>query len=71
MADKIGSGRRFAGLEAKLAAAGARNPAALAATIGRRKYGAKRMAELAAAGSRRREAEAAKGTPSPTRRTRV
>jgi hypothetical protein len=53
MAGKIGSGQRFAGLEAKLAARGALNPRALAAAIGRKKYGPARMAELSQAGRRR------------------
>lgn len=47
---KLGSGKRFAALKAKLARRGARNPAALAAFIGRKKYGAKRMARWAAKG---------------------
>jgi hypothetical protein len=66
---KIGSGRRFAALEGHLARRGAKNPAALAAYIGRRKYGAKRFAELAQAGRRRNEA-AGDAAP-PPRRTRV
>ena len=50
----LGSGERFRALEAQLAARGARDPAALAAWIGRRKYGARRFAELATAGRARR-----------------
>lgn len=51
--EPIGSGRRFRALEAKLAQRGdVRNPAALAAAIGRKKYGQKRMAELAEAAKR-------------------
>ncbi len=71
MADRIGSGRRFAGLEAKLAARkGVKNPAALAAAIGRKKYGAKRFAALAASGQRRAgDAPPAEGAES--RRVRV
>jgi hypothetical protein len=42
----LGSGQRFASLENKLANRGVRDPAALAAFIGRRKYGAKRFAQL-------------------------
>lgn len=49
---KLGSGQRFQQLEGKLAAKGARNPAALAAYIGREKYGAKKMASLSAKGRR-------------------
>ena len=43
---KLGSGDRFAKLSATLAARGASNPDALAAWIGRRKYGAKKMGGL-------------------------
>lgn len=53
MAENVGSGRRFRRLESKLAAKGAKNPGALAAFIGRRKYGKARFAQLAAAGRRR------------------
>jgi len=49
----LGSGQRFAALKARLAARGAQNPAALAAFIGRRKYGKQRFQALAAAGRRR------------------
>ena len=51
---KLGSGERFARLKAKLARRGVKNPAALAAWIGRRKYGKKRFQQLAAAGRRRK-----------------
>lgn len=47
---KLGSGKRFAALEASIAAGGAKNPAAVAAAIGRKKYGAKKMAKMAAKG---------------------
>lgn len=43
---KLRSGKRFSNLEHKLAAKGATNPGALAAYIGRKKYGAKKMAKL-------------------------
>jgi hypothetical protein len=43
---KLGSGDRFRRLSARLAARGARNPDALAAYIGRRKYGAGGMGHL-------------------------
>ena len=53
---KLGSGKRFAQLKAKLGARkGITNPGALAATIGRRKYGAKKMARMSAAGRKRRK----------------
>lgn len=45
---------RFAKLKGKLARRGAKHPAALAAWIGRRKYGKRRFAAMAAAGRRRR-----------------
>ena len=54
---KLGSGKRFATLKGQLARKGARNPGALAASIGRKKYGAKKMASLSAAGRRRAAAK--------------
>jgi len=45
---KLGSGARFKALKAKLAAKGIRDPGALAAHIGRRKYGKKKFTALAA-----------------------
>ena len=50
MAAKLGSGARFAALKNKLASQGAHDPAALAAYIGRRKYGAKRFGQLSKGG---------------------
>lgn len=48
---KPGTGARFKALEKKLAAKpGIRNPAALAASIGRKKYGSAKMASMAAKG---------------------
>ena len=48
---KLGSGARFAALEKTLAARpGVTNPGALAASIGRAKYGAKKMGAMARAG---------------------
>ena len=49
---KLGSGKRFAALKSKLAGKGARSPGALAAFIGRKKYGKKRFQKLAAKGRR-------------------
>ena len=47
---KLGGGGRFSALESKLASKpGIRNPEALAASIGRKKYGKKRMQSLASA----------------------
>lgn len=49
----LGNGGRFAALQSKIAANGnVQNPAAVAAAIGRRKYGAKKMAKMSAAGRR-------------------
>lgn len=47
---KPGSGANFAKLKSKLAARGAKNPGALAAYIGRKKYGKKRFGKLSAMG---------------------
>jgi hypothetical protein len=49
----LGSGQRFSALTQQLAAKGARNPKALAAVIGRRRYGKKKMAQLSAAGRKK------------------
>ena len=50
---KLGSGARFKSLEHELARrGGVKNPAALAASIGRAKYGEKRMARMSAKGRR-------------------
>ena len=47
----LGSGERFAALKASLAKkSGITNPGALAASIGRKKYGKKRFQKLAAKG---------------------
>lgn len=48
---KLGQGGRFAALKNKLAKKGGiRNPGALAAAIGRKKYGKKKFQSLAAGG---------------------
>lgn len=44
----LGSGQRFKNLQGELARRGARNPGALAAFIGREKYGKQRFARLGA-----------------------
>src|SRR2546422_5861539 len=50
---KLGSGARFAALKSKLAKRpGVTNPGALAAFIGRKKYGPKKFAALGAKGRR-------------------
>jgi hypothetical protein len=51
---RVGGGGRFAKLKRKLGHRGARNPGALAAYIGRKKYGRKKFARMSAAGKRRR-----------------
>lgn len=51
---KLGSGARFAALKSKLGNdKGIRNPGALAAAIGRKKYGASKMASLSAHGRKK------------------
>lgn len=56
---KLGSGVRFAAVKAEIARRGlvsghpVRNPAAIAAVVGRKKLGAKKFNKLAAAGRRR------------------
>lgn len=50
---KLGSGKRFAAVAKEAAAGGARNPFAVAAAAGRKKYGNAKMAELAAKGRKR------------------
>ncbi len=52
-AAKLGSGARFKAVEKSAAASGARNPAAVAAAVGRRKYGETLMAKLSAAGRKK------------------
>lgn len=54
---KLGSGSRFKKVEASAKASGARNPAAVAAAAGRKKYGEKKMTALAQKGKK----DAAKG----------
>lgn len=48
-----GGGGRFAKMKRGLAARGARNPGALAAWIGRKKYGKRAFARMAKRGARR------------------
>ncbi len=47
---KLGTGERFKQLSSSLAAKGAHNPGALAAFIGRKKWGAAKMGKLSAHG---------------------
>lgn len=53
-APKLGSGKRFKQVAASAAKSGARDPNAVAASVGRKKYGAKRMAAMSAAGRKRK-----------------
>lgn len=52
---KLGSGKRFAAIEHKAAESGATNPAAVAAAVGIKKFGVKKMTKLAKAGKARRK----------------
>jgi hypothetical protein len=52
---KLGSGARFKALKTKLGKRkGVSNPGALAAYIGRKKYGAAKMSKMSAAGRKRK-----------------
>lgn len=42
----LGNGERFAQLKGRLADKGAKDPGALAAYIGKKKYGAKKMGQM-------------------------
>lgn len=48
----LGEGSRFKKVEAEAKKSGAKNPAAVAAAAGRKKYGEKKMAALSAKGKR-------------------
>jgi len=54
---KLGTGKRFAALTKSLAARGAKDPGALAAYIGREKYGKKKFQKLATKGAARERAK--------------
>lgn len=54
---KLGTGKRFAALTKSLASKGAKDPGALAAFIGRKKYGAKKFQKLASKGRAREAAK--------------
>jgi hypothetical protein len=49
---KPGAGPRFAAMEKLMAAKGMKNPGAVAATIGRKKYGAEKFKNMAAKGKK-------------------
>lgn len=50
---KLGTGKRFENLTKELSARGAKNPKALAAYIGREKYGNKRMSQMSIKGRKK------------------
>ena len=54
---KLGSGVRFKKLANKMAREGVNDPDAVAASIGRKKYGNKKMASMAKKGKARHEKE--------------
>jgi len=49
---KLGSGKRFQNLKSSLGKKGATNPGALAAWIGRKKYGNKKFTKLSTGGKK-------------------
>lgn len=51
---KLGSGARFKAVAKSAARSGVRDPNAVAAAVGRKKYGATKMAKMAAAGRKRK-----------------
>lgn len=51
---KPGEGKRFAALEKSISAGGAKDAGAIAASIGRKKYGTKKFAAMGAAGRKRK-----------------
>lgn len=50
---RAGSGKRFKSLSRKLKRKGVRNPNALAASIGRKKFGKKKFAKMSSQGRKR------------------
>ena len=50
---KLGSGKRFKQLTGKLKKQGVKNPKALAAAIGRKKYGKAKIQKMAAKGRKK------------------
>lgn len=57
---KLGGGGRFKAIEEKAAKSGAKNPAAVAASAGMKKYGKKKMGKMAAKGKKRAKKSSAK-----------
>lgn len=54
MKAKLGSGSRFKAVEASAKKSGAKNPAAVAASAGIKKYGVSKMEKLAQAGKKKK-----------------
>jgi hypothetical protein len=54
MKAKLGSGKRFEAIEEKAEKSGARDPAAVAAAAGIKKYGVKKMESMSKAGKKRK-----------------
>lgn len=54
MKAKLGSGARFKAVEKAAAKSGASNPAAVAASVGIKKYGVKKMEQMARAGRKKK-----------------
>lgn len=52
---KLGSGARFKAVEKSAAKSGASNPAAVAAAVGIKKYGKKKMEAMASAGRKKKK----------------
>ena len=52
---KLGSGKRFAAIEEKAKAAGYDNPAAVAASVGIKKYGVKKMTKMVQAAKKKKK----------------
>lgn len=52
---KLGSGARFKAVEASARKSGAKNPAAVAAAVGIKKYGVKKMEKMAQAGKAKKK----------------
>ena len=51
---KLGTGERFKAVEESAKLGGAKNPSAVAAMVGRKKYGQKKMTKMAVAGKKKK-----------------
>lgn len=51
--DKLGTGKRFAAVEKSAKASGAKDPAAVAAVMGRKAHGEAKMEKMALAGKKK------------------